>query len=847
MDVTLGVVVRGQRAMISLLDAQQPHAVVDESGIDLTDRPDELVSTLVATDRQLTEAGHRLVATSVCGADADAITALSNALIDADLMNVSVVSQSDAVTAVTRALVDDRVTASLVSDGETAALSIIDGDADATSLIAVEPVTDGDNTGAFRRLLERFAEEPGGAASVIVLGGALAAADTAALAETSPVPVQIAENPEFAVARGVALAGRQRPLSAGGGMPPVAPESAATMMAPAEPQLAYSEVDEFGTETGGMSLAGPASGGQIPMPMRPLPDIDPDELDAVDPGVDQGRPRVLLLGSAVAAVVVVGFAALAVSVAIGIRPVVSEQAIRMNEEAVPGKYFPVSPGQGVLPSGPAWTVNEQNLESGVASPVREFESKLLGAPRASDSAAQIFKLNPDNTIGVEPAVNRLAQEGSNIAAGAVGPAAGAEAPEYLTRLIPDFSRFTPTDVFSVLANAPYLGDNLVKGASAMGILGQNLSGSGLTGTASSAASGLGDLGLVTLVPRGTGSLFSAATDTASAVGNTVANGIPTEVFSLPASELNDSGVLPAGVKVVEEVTTGADGLATETKPATGMLGGIFTPQDGALTEVSGTGLKALQQAAVQEGRSTTTTAGTTPVTEGGTSTAPMDSGLIPPTDPVSKSIVIPGTDTKATTPSGDTPDPLSKIQPGTTVIETKEVPTGTGVISDPGPLTAGTPDAGEVPAGTPNIEVPDGAPIVEDAPKRRGGLLGGIFDSPKKAPEPAPDVVQPPAPEVIPEPKQVIPEPKQVIPEPVYTPPEPVYTEPEPVYVPPPVVDPPAAPSKPIIDIPFFKPPSSPSSGGSDSGSSSSDSSDSVIPTTSAPRLPFGGLFGSGS
>lgn len=45
---------------------------------------------------------------------------------------------------------------------------------------------------------------------------------------------------------------------------------------------------------------------------------------------------------------VVGFAALAVGVAINIKPVVSQQAVR-DYEAVPGKYLPPMPGQGVEP------------------------------------------------------------------------------------------------------------------------------------------------------------------------------------------------------------------------------------------------------------------------------------------------------------------------------------------------------------------------------------------------------------------------------------------------------------------------------------------------------------------
>jgi hypothetical protein len=60
------------------------------------------------------------------------------------------------------------------------------------------------------------------------------------------------------------------------------------------------------------------------------------------------RPRILLVGSTLVAVVIVILALAATGVAIAFKPTASEQAVRV-EESVPGKYLPVMPGQGTAP------------------------------------------------------------------------------------------------------------------------------------------------------------------------------------------------------------------------------------------------------------------------------------------------------------------------------------------------------------------------------------------------------------------------------------------------------------------------------------------------------------------
>src|SRR3546814_8909540 len=121
-------------------------------------------------------------------------------------------------------------------------------------------------------------------------------------------------------------------------------------MGPVQGQnLAYSLADDSGSLPIGVPEEYDDAGALFQVPMAPLSNTggqptyydDPNEVEA-PVGAGAGRPRVLLMGSTIAAIVVVGFAVLAVGVAITIKPTVSQQAIR-DYEAVPGKYLPTMP------------------------------------------------------------------------------------------------------------------------------------------------------------------------------------------------------------------------------------------------------------------------------------------------------------------------------------------------------------------------------------------------------------------------------------------------------------------------------------------------------------------------
>jgi hypothetical protein len=364
-DVVLGVAVTGPVAHLTLAGSDGLD-VIDEFALDVSDHPTEtLMSTIVGTHQSFLASGHRLVATRMCWGGDGRADDLRGALSVAGVANVSVGSDTEAATALVRAAGPSN-SALLFVDDDTATLSIVGADEVTTGVVAAEPTQGLGTVGACTALLQRLREEPGAATGVFLVG---ATAEIAGVADQlrphSPLPLEIAEEPEFALARGAARAAAgtlaassvntlgPAPVPARGGLGSLevvmsATAGAATAQSPQlGSQLAYSLAPDSGPLP--LDLSEVEGAGAVPLQnaMPPLSQAsDPDEFDdTVVAGGPATRPRVLLLGSTVAAVVVVGFAALAVTVAIQIRPAVNAEPLLQRVEEiptapVPGNYGP---------------------------------------------------------------------------------------------------------------------------------------------------------------------------------------------------------------------------------------------------------------------------------------------------------------------------------------------------------------------------------------------------------------------------------------------------------------------------------------------------------------------------
>lgn len=357
MQLVLGVAVADSTARLALIDMANPEAVLDQFDISVAGNcTDRLVRTIVDTAQSLNNDGHRLTATGICWADEASAGRVRNTLTAASVGNVTVVSGTDAATSFVRsaaAHAGEETAALLLVDDTTAALSVVGPDQAHTSLIDAEAISAAGPDSACTAMLERLREEPGGAQTLYVVS---ATGDAGALTERlrpdSPLPLHATAHPTHLLARGAAAAAADTSYTDTGA--PTAEAQYATAAGPVMGEhLAYSMTDDSGSIPFDVAGEYEDSGGALQQAMAPLSysgaaAVHTDDPDELEEPIGTTRPRILLLGSTIAAIVVVGFAVLAVGVAIAIKPTASQQAVR-DTEAVPGKYLPPMPGQGVEP------------------------------------------------------------------------------------------------------------------------------------------------------------------------------------------------------------------------------------------------------------------------------------------------------------------------------------------------------------------------------------------------------------------------------------------------------------------------------------------------------------------
>ncbi|POY32353.1 hypothetical protein, partial [Mycobacterium kansasii] len=353
MDVVLGVAVAGPVARLALVGAGAGGAaVIDQSSVDVAEEPiSVLTETVAGTDRLLADEGHRLVATRLCWPDHGKADELRQALVDSGVHDVDVLSESEAATALLGANGSD--SAVLLVGDQTASLSVAGaGDAPPT-LLAAAPV-EGDATATFDTLMARLDEQSGAPGEVLLVGGS--AEQTSVLADQlragSTMRVQVADDPTFALARGAALVAGAAAGASGATMahPAVAadattflPPAAAPAGEAADAQLAYSEAgDDYAGDYDGYDGYDDYDGEYG----------DYGDGEAAAAGPPRLNARSLLISNAVVAFMIIGFASLAVAVAVVIRPTAASQPVEGYQNAQPGKFMPLLPTEQQAPVPP---------------------------------------------------------------------------------------------------------------------------------------------------------------------------------------------------------------------------------------------------------------------------------------------------------------------------------------------------------------------------------------------------------------------------------------------------------------------------------------------------------------
>lgn len=354
MDVVLGVAVTGRVARLALVGASDAQ-VYDQYALDLPDDAlTDLGDTIVGTYRAVADSGNRVAATRLCLPDAAQAETLRQAVLDAGVQNVEVISEAEAAAALARGTGADA--ALLVADDDTVSLTVVGEDEESTSALVSVPIG---AAGAAVACAEVLRQVPDEGVMRIVLVGQRLDLDSVAAELSSTTPVELPPDAGFGIARGAAQTAQESGFPAGAAtqMAPAAGEATqmapaagdatqmapvagdATQMAPAPdpaavgPQLAYSQEEP----------------GEYELPFESLEEYVPEleDEEAYTSMIPPPPPRTLLMGSALG-FVVVSFAALAASVAIAVRPVADVSAqppppAQAQAETVPGRYLPTVP------------------------------------------------------------------------------------------------------------------------------------------------------------------------------------------------------------------------------------------------------------------------------------------------------------------------------------------------------------------------------------------------------------------------------------------------------------------------------------------------------------------------
>ncbi|MBW0014088.1 hypothetical protein [Mycobacterium sp.] len=315
---------------------------------------DQVVSAILGTREGAAEGGYQLASTGVTFTDSVEAAALRDALAAHKVENVMLVSAFLAAAALAQTVGNQTNyarTALLYVEPDTATLAVVDS-ADGSIVDVQRQALPEDDETAVTELaaLVSGAEalEPHPDAVFVVGSGVDIPMIMPALEAATTLPLTAPEEPETALARGAALASANAPLFA----------STAALAYAQDPGTGA--IDSFALTPG--NFQAPADAGATALAYSAFPDGFGDPYDVDDAASAQlvgagerDRRPLWLVGSAVAAIFVVGMAALAASLAIAIRPTAGVRPAPDHPVVAPTQaaLAPAAPAQAPAPEAPA--------------------------------------------------------------------------------------------------------------------------------------------------------------------------------------------------------------------------------------------------------------------------------------------------------------------------------------------------------------------------------------------------------------------------------------------------------------------------------------------------------------
>ena len=364
MDIVLGVsmapatirmvVVEGESADGVTVDADR-FRVNDANDPATLSAPDQVIAAILGTREGAGQGGHQLTSTGVTWTDPSDAAALATALAARKVENVMLVSAFLAAAALAQTVgqaIGYKYIAMLFVEPDTATLAVVDStdgsvtDVHRSPLRSAYPVPELVAMIAGLDVPERHAE------GLFIVGCDVDIAPIKpALEAASYLPVSAPEEPDMALARGAALASANAPLFA---------SSTAALAYAQDPGTG--EVDRYAVSPGYLEVPVHRAGARLreeDLAYSAAPDQDADEQTgivniaesaALDDFEASPRPRpMLLVGSALAVVVVSAALALEIALALGIRPAVALRPTPGQALIAPAEVAPSAPAAPLLP------------------------------------------------------------------------------------------------------------------------------------------------------------------------------------------------------------------------------------------------------------------------------------------------------------------------------------------------------------------------------------------------------------------------------------------------------------------------------------------------------------------
>jgi hypothetical protein len=333
--------------------------------------PDQLIAAVLGTREGATEAGYRLTSIGVTWTDPGDATALATALAARKIENVMLVSAFLAAAALAQTVgnaIGYEYIAMLFIEPDTATIAVIDSADGSVNDVYRRSLQSADPVSELIAMIAGLNDPDAYPEGLFIVGCDVDIAPIKPVLEAaSRLPVSAPEEPDMALARGAALASASAPLFA---------SSTAAVAYAQDPGTGA--VDRYAVSPGYLATPGSPidSGfGKADFAYSAAPD---EQADAHTGAVDiantatahefEASPRrrpLLLVGSALAAVVVSAALALEIALALGIRPAVALRPSPGRVLVAPAQQAPSLPVPQLLPAPQPQTVH---LPGRIAAP-----------------------------------------------------------------------------------------------------------------------------------------------------------------------------------------------------------------------------------------------------------------------------------------------------------------------------------------------------------------------------------------------------------------------------------------------------------------------------------------------